>query len=328
MRKKCFPERRRTDSLCLLQLQGDRWMRGTDRQTGRLFNYLGPEAMVPQDHPLRVIRPLLNAALERLSAAFCQIYSEIGRPSIPPEKLLRALLLQAFFSVRSERQLMEQLTYNMLFLWFVGLAMDAPVWDVTVFTKNRERLLAGDIAGAFLRAILADPQVRPMLSDEHFSVDGTLIEAWASMKASGRRMAAVSRPPRAATASATSTGRSRATRRTPRPPTRTSACTRRPRDRRPSCATWGMWSWRTVVVWWWRPARRSPPAPPSARQRRRWSAPSPGQHRITLGTDKAYDTLDFVGEMRRLGVTRMSRRTTSAVARPLTAAPHAMRATR
>jgi transposase len=157
-------------------------MRGADHQSGKLFSYISPEAMVPAAHPLRVIRPLVNAALDRLAGDFEKIYSPIGRPSIAPEKLLRALLLQAFFSVRSERQLMEQLTYNMLFRWFVGLSMDAPVWDVTVFTKNRDRLLEGDIARAFLLAILADPKVAPLLSDEHFSVDGTLIEAWASMK--------------------------------------------------------------------------------------------------------------------------------------------------
>ena len=157
-------------------------MRGADRQSGKLFSYLSPEAMVPPRHPLRVIRPLVNAALDGLAADFERLYAPIGRPSIPPEKLLRALLLQAFFSVRSERQLMEQLTYNMLFRWFVGMSMDAPVWDVTVFTKNRDRLLEGDIARGFLLAILADPQVAPLLSDEHFSVDGTLIEAWASMK--------------------------------------------------------------------------------------------------------------------------------------------------
>ncbi len=137
---------------------------------------------MPHTHPLRVIRPLVNAALDRLAPEFDKLYAPIGRPSIAPEKLLRALLLQAFFSVRSERQLMEQLAYNMLFRWFVGLSMDAPVWDVSVFTKNRDRLLEGDIARAFLLAILADPQVAPLLSDEHFSVDGTLIEAWASMK--------------------------------------------------------------------------------------------------------------------------------------------------
>ena len=157
-------------------------MRGADRQSGKLFSYLSPEVMVPLKHPLRVIRPLVNAALDRMTVDFEELYAPIGRPSIPPEKLLRALLLQAFFSVRSERQLMEQLTYNMLFRWFVGMSMDAPVWDVTVFTKNRDRLLEGDIARGFLLAILADPKVAPLLSDEHFSVDGTLIKAWASMK--------------------------------------------------------------------------------------------------------------------------------------------------
>jgi transposase len=157
-------------------------MRGADRQTAAMFSYLSPETLVPENHPLRAIRPLVNAALERLSGDFDRIYSAFGRDSIAPEKLLRALLLQAFFSVRSERQLMEQLTYNMMFRWFVGLSMDAPVWDVTVFTKNRERLLRGNVARAFLAAILVDPKVEPLLSDEHFSVDGTLIEAWASMK--------------------------------------------------------------------------------------------------------------------------------------------------
>ena len=156
-------------------------MRGADRQTGKLFSYVSPESLVPSDHPLRAIRLLVNAALERLSPAFSRIYADSGRPSIPPEKLLRALLLQALFTVRSERQLMQQITYNMLFRWFVGLAMDAPVWDVTVFTKNRDRLLEGDIARGFLAAILADPQVTPLLSSEHFSVDGTLIEAWAEL---------------------------------------------------------------------------------------------------------------------------------------------------
>ena len=156
-------------------------MRGADRQSGKLFSYLSPKSLVPQEHPLRAIRLLVNAALERLSPAFAAIYADSGRPSIPPEKLLRALLLQALFTVRSERQLMQQITYNMLFRWFVGLAMDAPVWDVTVFTKNRDRLLEGDIARGFLAAILADPQVTPLLSSEHFSVDGTLIEAWAEL---------------------------------------------------------------------------------------------------------------------------------------------------
>ena len=162
-------------------------MRGRDRQRGHLGGYVDAEARVPQDHPLRQIRPLVDAALTRLSPRFDELYSPIGRPSIPPEYLLRASLLQAFFTIRSERQLMEQLSYNLLFRWFVGLPVEAEVWDATVFTKNRDRLLEGDVAHEFLRAVLADPQVRPLLSDEHFSVDGTLIEAWASMKSFRRK---------------------------------------------------------------------------------------------------------------------------------------------
>jgi transposase len=157
-------------------------MRGSDEQTGALFSYQSPEALVPADHPMRAIRDRVNAALCDMSAAFAELYSPYGRASIPPEKLLRALLLQAFYGVRSERQLMEQITYNMLFRWFVGLSMDAPVWDVTVFTKNRDRLLDGDIARLFLLTVIGDPTVKKLLSNEHFSVDGTLIEAWASMK--------------------------------------------------------------------------------------------------------------------------------------------------
>jgi transposase len=157
-------------------------MRGEDACTAALFSYVSCEARVPADHPLRAIRAIVDEALEVLSPAFAELYAKTGRPSIPPEKLLRALLLQAFYSVRSERQLVEQLDYNLLFRWFVGLAMDAPVWDVTVFTKNRERLLEGNVAARFMAAVLDQPRVTALLSDEHFSVDGTLIEAWASMK--------------------------------------------------------------------------------------------------------------------------------------------------
>jgi transposase len=152
-----------------------------------LFSYLSPDALVPRDHPLRLIQPLVNAALEKLSPEFSRLYAPCGRASIAPEKLLRALLLQAFYGVRSERQLMEQVTYNMLFRWFIGLSMDASVWDVTVFTKNRERLLAGDIAVEFLLAVMGDAAVKRLLSNEHFSVDGTLIDAWASMKSFRRK---------------------------------------------------------------------------------------------------------------------------------------------
>ena len=157
-------------------------MRGADRRTEGLFSYVSCESRVPACHPLRAILPVADAALTALTDEFQQLYALNGRPSIAPEKLLRALLLQAFYSVRSERQLMEQLDYNLLFRWFVGLGVDDPVWDVTVFTKNRDRLLEGAIAAKFLRAVLARPKVKALLSDEHFSVDGTLIQAWASMK--------------------------------------------------------------------------------------------------------------------------------------------------
>lgn len=157
-------------------------MRGRDERGDGLFSYVDLEARVPADHPLRAIRVLVDEALAALSADFEQLYSHTGRPSIAPEKLLRALLLQAFYSIRSERQLMEQLDYNLLFRWFVGLSMDAPVWDATVYSKNRDRLVAGDVAAHFLQAVLRGDRVRRLLSDEHFSVDGTLIEAWASMK--------------------------------------------------------------------------------------------------------------------------------------------------
>ena len=157
-------------------------MRGEDQQSEGFFSYLRLEARIPADHPLRAIRDCVDAALAQLSRAFDKLYARDGRPSIPPERLLRALLLQAFYTVRSERQLMEQLDYNLLFRWFVGLSADDPVWDATVFCKNRDRLLDGDIAAKFMTGVLNLPQVRQLLSSEHFSVDGTLIEAWASMK--------------------------------------------------------------------------------------------------------------------------------------------------
>ncbi len=157
-------------------------MRGEDRRLEGLFSYISLEDRIAPDHPLRAIRELVDAALKDLSRSFARLYARDGRPSIPPERLLRALLLQAFYTVRSERQLMEQLNYNLLFRWFVGLSADDPVWDATVFCKNRDRLLDGDIAAKFFANVLRLPQVSALLSSEHFSVDGTLIEAWASMK--------------------------------------------------------------------------------------------------------------------------------------------------
>ena len=157
-------------------------MRGTDQTSGSLFSYVDLEDRVPAAHPLRKIRQIVNDALASLDGEFGQLYSDEGRPSIAPERLLRASLIQILFSVRSERQLMEQMQYNLMFRWFVGLGIDDPVWVPTVFTKNRDRLLTTDIARKFLAAILAHRRVAPLLSDEHFSVDGTLIKAWATMK--------------------------------------------------------------------------------------------------------------------------------------------------
>ena len=157
-------------------------MRGGDERSGELFSYVDLEARVRRDHPLRAIRAVVNEALSAMEREFAALYAPIGRPSIPPEKLLRAMLLQAFYSIRSERQLMERLEYDLLFRWFVGIGIDDPAWDHSVFSKNRDRLLEGDIAAKFLAAILAQPRVKKLLSTEHFSVDGTLIEAWASMK--------------------------------------------------------------------------------------------------------------------------------------------------
>jgi transposase len=157
-------------------------MRGRDDRSEGLFSYVRLEERIPADHPLRGIKALADEALGSLNGRFEGLYSSMGRPSIPPEMLLRATLLQAFFSVRSERMLMEQINYNLLFRWFVGLPMDAEVWHPTVFTHNRDRLLEAELAREFLAALLALPQVTKLLSSEHFSVDGTLIEAWASMK--------------------------------------------------------------------------------------------------------------------------------------------------
>jgi len=162
-------------------------MRGEDRRQDVLFSYVSIEDRIPADHPLRAMRSLVEPVLTALSPRFQTMYSAIGRPSIPPEQLLRALLVQILFTVRSERQLMEQLDYNLLFRWFVGLTPDEPVWDATVFTKNRDRLLEGNIAEAFLQEVLKAADARSLLSHEHFSVDGTLLEGWASQKSLRRK---------------------------------------------------------------------------------------------------------------------------------------------
>jgi transposase len=163
-------------------------MRGSDERSGSLFSYVDLEARVRPDHPLRTIREIANAALGELNKDFEALYPQgMGRPSIPPERLLRAMLLQAFYGIRSERQVMERMEFDLLFRWFVGLGVDEAAWDHSSFTKNRDRLLEGEIAAKFLRAVLAQPKVKRLLSSEHFSVDGTLIEAWASIKSFRRK---------------------------------------------------------------------------------------------------------------------------------------------
>jgi transposase len=171
-------------------------MRGTDERSGSLFSLVDLEARVPAGHPLRAIREIANRALLDLSADFAAMYAPLGRPSIPPEKLLRASLLQAFYTIRSERQLMERLEFDLLYRWFVGLGIDDAVWDHSVFSKNRDRLLEGDVAAKFMAAVLMQPNVKQLLSTDHFSVDGTLVEAWASMKSlKPKKAAGGSEPP-------------------------------------------------------------------------------------------------------------------------------------
>jgi transposase len=162
-------------------------MRGANNEQSSMFSYISAERRVPKDHPLRAIRAMADMALKALDQRFAGMYTALGRPSIAPERLLRALLLQVLYTVRSERLLMEQLDYNFLFRWFVGLSIDDPVWDVTVFTKNRDRLLKGEVAEAFFIAVLAQARQRGLLSDEHFTVDGTLIEAWAGQNSFKRK---------------------------------------------------------------------------------------------------------------------------------------------
>ena len=170
-------------------------MRGSDEQTSHMFSYIAPEQRVRADHPLRAVRRLTDEVLATLSPRFDRMYSDMGRPSIPPEQLLRALLLQSLYTVRSERLLMEEIDYSILFRWFVGLGMDDEIWSPTTFSKNRDRLLQGDIAAAFFDAVVDQARQADLLSDEHFTVDGTLLEAWASLKSFRRKDDGATEPP-------------------------------------------------------------------------------------------------------------------------------------
>ena len=216
-------------------------MRGVDERTGELFSYVDLEARVRADHPLRPIRAIVNEAFSALEQELAPLYARIGRPSIPPEKLIRAMLLQAFYSIRSERQLMERLEYDLLFRWFVGLGVDNPVWDHSTFSKNRDRLLEGAIAAKILAAVLAHPRVKRLLSMDHFSVDGTLIEAWASMK-SFKPKTGPDEPPTGGgrNAEADFRGETRSNATPLRRPIRTRGSTARGSAKRRSCASWGM----------------------------------------------------------------------------------------
>src|SRR5438270_1498051 len=278
-------------------------MRGWDARSDALFSYVSCEARVPKDHPLRPIRQIVDEALRALSPEFEQLYAKFGRPSIPPERLLRALLLQAFYSVRSELQLMEQLDYNLLFRWFVGLSVDAEVWDVTVFSKNRERLIGGDIARKFRAAVLNQGSVKALLSDDHFSVDGTLIEAWASMK-SFRPKDGSGEPPapgrngeqnfhcekRSNQTHASTTDRdARLYRKGPGQPAKLAYLGHVLMENR-----------HALVV-----DTRLTLATGTAEREAALEmvADRPGNHRITLGADKAYDVAEFVAELRECNVT-------------------------
>jgi transposase len=170
-------------------------VRGDDRRTADMFSYLSPEGRVRLDHPLRPIRLMTDTVLKALSPRFARMYSDIGRPSIPPEQLLRALLLQALYTIRSEALLMEEIDYSILFRWFIGLSLDDPIWSPTTFSKNRDRLLHADIASAFFDAVLDQARAADLLSDEHFTVDGTMLEAWASLKSFRRKDADPAPPP-------------------------------------------------------------------------------------------------------------------------------------
>jgi transposase len=298
-------------------------MRGGDVRTDSLFSYVSCEARVPKDHPLRPIRAIVDEALEALSPEFEKLYAPIGRPSIPPEKLLRALLLQAFYSVRSERQLMEQLDYNLLFRWFTGLAMAAPIWDVTVFTKNRERLLDGDVAAKFMAAVLGQPRVKALLSDDHLSVDGTLIEAWASMKSFKPKDEAGDEPPDGGGRNAERDFHGERRRND------THASTTDPEARlyRKGCGKEArlchmghllMENRHGLIV----DALVSEPSGTAEREAGlTMLSRQAGRHRATLGADKAYDTADFVAQTRALNP-----RTPRAARRSM-AGPHAMSAT-
>ena len=288
-------------------------VRGGDERSGDLFSYVDLEARVRADHPLRTIRAIVNEALAALAADFAGLYSLVGRPSIPPEKLLRAMLLQAFYSIRSERQLMERLEYDLLFRWFVGIGVDDAAWDHSTFSKNRDRLLEGDIAAKFLSAVLAQPRVKKLLSTDHFSVDGTLIEAWASMK-SFRPRDGSDNPPgdggRNAEADFHGKKRSNETHASTTDPDARLYRKGPGKEAKLSFIGHGLMENRSGLL----VDACLTPADGHAERVAGLHMIEPCAERpraITLGADKAYDTQDFVNELRSMNVTPHVARNTS-----------------
>src|SRR5260221_681498 len=242
-------------------------MRGSDEQTSGMFSYLSPEQRVRPDHPLRAIRRMTDEVLAALSPRFATMYSDISRPSIPPEQLLRALLLQSLYTVRSERLLMEEIDYSVLFRWFVGLGMDDPIWAPTTFSKNRDRLLQRDIAAALFDAVVAQARTADLLSDEHFTVDGTLLEAGAGLKSFRKKDEDPTPPPTIpGIPRSTFTGRHGGMTRISRPPIPTRGSRGRARAKRRRCRTPVM-SCSTIGTGWWRMSVSRPRrVPPNARR--------------------------------------------------------------
>ncbi len=279
-------------------------MRGQDIPQNAMYSYLSPEQRVPKDHPLRVIRQLTDRALDRLSDGFEEMYSWTGRPSIPPEKLLRALLLQVLYTIRSERLLMEELDYNLLFGWFVGLNMDEAVWVPTVFSKNRDRLLEGDVAEAFFDQVLAEARGQDLLSDEHFTVDGTLVRAWASQKSFPRKDAPPGPPsddPGNPTVNFHQEKRSNQTHQSRTDPEARLARKGQGKEAQLSYAGHVLMENRNGLVVNVRLTQASGTAEREAAVE--MVEDIPGQKQVTLGADKGYDTQETVKQLRERKVT-------------------------
>ena len=279
-------------------------MRGSDARTGELFSYVDLEERVPAKHPLRVIRRIINEVLAALDAEFAELYAATGRPSIAPERLLRALLLQAFYTIRSERQLMEQLDYNLLYRWFVGLGVDEPVWVPTVFSKNRDRLLEAEVARKFLAGLLNHKEVRTLLSDEHFSVDGTQIAAWASMKSFVAKDGSSEPPSEGRNGERDFHGekRSNATHASATDPDAKLYRKGKGKEAKLSFIGNAMTENRHGLVVETELGEASGTTERAA-AKAMIVRHSPGAKRITLGADKAYDAAGFVADLRALNVT-------------------------